>query len=193
MKITFKLGLSVLMISAVYANDNHQKSKYVGQENRKIKSLSMDDINELKKGAGWGLAKAAELNGYPGPSHILQMKDKIDLTLQQQTKIETIYKIMKAEAIVLGTKLIHLEKQLNDKFANKTISQNDLEQIVTKIENIRTKLRVVHLSTHLKTPEILSSTQIDLYNNLRGYSKNPCLNIPEGHDVKMWKKHNGCK
>jgi hypothetical protein len=32
-----------------------------------------------------------------------------------------------------------------------------------------------------------------LYNKLRGYSNDPCQNIPEGHNVEMWKKHNGCK
>jgi len=193
MKKLFKLIVLVFFVSVVYANNNNHTSKYIGQENRKIKSLSIDDINELKKGAGWGLAKAAELNGYPGPVHILQMKDKINLTKQQEEKIENIYKSMKEEAIILGTKLIDFEKQLNDKFSNKTISQNDLEQIVSNIEKIRAKLRVVHLATHLKTPEVLSLEQIDLYNKLRGYSKNPCLNIPEGHDITMWKKHNGCK
>ena len=58
-------------------------SKYVGQEKRDIKSLSDEDIKELKAGAGWGLAKAAELNELPGPKHILEMKKEIELTFEQ--------------------------------------------------------------------------------------------------------------
>ena len=48
------------------------RSPYAGQENRQIKSLSANDIQELKRGGGWGLAKAAELNGLPGPAQVDQ-------------------------------------------------------------------------------------------------------------------------
>jgi hypothetical protein len=48
-------------------------------QSRAIKSLSDNDINELRRGGGWGLALAAELNGMPGPAHLLELKDKIPL------------------------------------------------------------------------------------------------------------------
>ena len=66
------------------------------------------------------------------------------------------------------------------------------EKLVNEIEGVRAKLRIVHLSTHLKTPNILTERQIALYNELRGYSKDPYKNVPEGHNPEMWKKHNGC-
>ena len=59
------------------ASKHSQKSKYFGQETREIKSLSESDIEELKNGRGWGLAKAAELNGVPGPVHLLEMQKEI--------------------------------------------------------------------------------------------------------------------
>ncbi len=185
----------LLMFSFVVANANHtHSSKYKGQESRLIKSLSQEDIVELKKGGGWGLAKAAELNGYPGPSHVLKMKNKINLTSTQEAKIKVIFKQMKKDAIVLGKKLILLEHQLNDSFSHKSITDKKLERYVQDIMDVRSKLRLVHLSTHLQTPNILTQKQIDLYNGLRGYYKNvdPCKNIPEGYDVAMWKKHNSC-
>ena len=40
---------------------------YAGQQTRAIKALSDDDIAALRAGEGMGMAKAAELNGYPGP------------------------------------------------------------------------------------------------------------------------------
>ena len=185
----------LLMFSFVVANANHtHSSKYKGQESRLIKSLSQEDIVELKKGGGWGLAKAAELNGFPGPSHLLEMKNKINLTSTQEAKIKVIFKQMKKDAIVLGKKLILLEHQLNDSFSHKSITDKKLERYVQDIMDVRSKLRLVHLSTHLQTPNILTQKQIDLYNGLRGYYKNvdPCKNIPEGYDVAMWKKHNSC-
>ena len=87
MKFFLKIFLLIFFISPiiVLAQSLSHKSKYVGEEQRKIKSLSADDISELKKGGGWGLAKAAELNGVPGPVHILQMEKQIGLTdLQKQ-------------------------------------------------------------------------------------------------------------
>ncbi len=194
MKYWFSLGLLFLILFSLSAfSEESYKSKYVGQEHRTIKSLSPDDIKELKRGGGWGLAKAAELNGVPGPVHILEMAEKINLTDEQKRKVQKIYNDMKVEAVTLGEQLISLEKELNNGFSNRTINQTLLETSVREIEKVRAKLRLVHLSTHLQTPNILTNEQIILYNKLRGYSKDPCQNIPEGHNAEMWKKHSGCK
>jgi hypothetical protein len=46
----------------------------------------------------------------------------------------------------------------------------------------------VHLNAHLETSKNLSAKQIELYNELRGYSSgDPCGNITPGHDPLMWK------
>ena len=175
------------------AADHSHKSKYAGEEKREIKSLSETDIEELKNGKGWGLAKAAELNGLPGPAHLLEMKKEIDLNAEQVRAIENIYKRMKREAIPLGHELIELERELNNHFANRTITNELLHQLLMKIAQVHRQLRYVHLSAHLKTPDILRSEQITLYNKLRGYSSDdPCQNVPKGHDPKMWKKHHNC-
>ena len=193
MKYWFSLSLLFLILVSLSAfAEESYKSKYVGQEHRNIKSLSPDDIKELKRGGGWGLAKAAELNGVPGPAHILEMAEKINLTDEQKRKIQKIYNDMKVEAVALGEQLIRLELELNSGFSNGTINKILLDKSVREIEKVRAKLRLVHLSTHLKTPNILSNEQIILYNELRGYSKDPCQNIPEGHNAEMWKKHNRC-
>ena len=170
---------------------NHS-SEYVGEEHRSIKSLSADDIRELSEGGGWGLAKAAELNGVPGPAHILEMASAIELTPTQQAEIQEIYEQMKSEAISLGNQLIQLEATLNTYFADGSINQAILEQSLQDIERVRAQLRLAHLSAHLQTPNILTPEQISLYNELRGYSQDPCANVPKGHNAAMWKKHNGC-
>ena len=187
--------VALLFSTTAFAEKSHShlQSKYKGEENRIIKSLSADDISELNKGGGWGLAKAAELNGFPGPAHVLEMEEEINLSDQQKAEIQTLFNQMNAEAIVLGQNLIELETQLNKGFSESTIDQKQLMDVVNKISAVRAKLRLSHLSTHLKTPEILTKHQVVLYNKLRGYgNKNPCNNIPVGHDPEMWKKHNGC-
>ena len=195
-KVTIMLVAIVLMPLSAFSVSGHShqhQSKYVGQEMREIKSLSETDIEELRNGKGWGLAKAAELNGVPGPAHLLEMKKEIGLNPEQIHAIENLYQKMKQEAIPLGLELIELEKQLNNHFSNQTITDELLRELLQKISQVYSELRYVHLSTHLKTPEIITSDQITLYNKLRGYSSDdPCKNIPKGHDPEMWKKHHNC-
>jgi Spy/CpxP family protein refolding chaperone len=184
--------VSIFYSALVLAEQQHQ-SKYAGQEKRSIKSLSNNDIEQLKNGKGWGLAKAAELNGMPGPSHLLQMKNEISLSKQQEEKIRLLFDEMKSKAIPLGNELIELEKKLNNSFAKRTITDEELSRQLDAIAAVRKKLRYVHLHTHLLTPAILTEQQIQKYNQLRGYGAgDPCKNPPQGHDVKMWKEHNDC-
>jgi hypothetical protein len=191
--IIFSFILILMPLSSFSVEEPSYKSKYVGEEKRAIKTLSENDIEELKNGEGWALAKAAELNGVPGPAHLLEMKKEIGLSSKQVREIEDLYNKMKQEAIPLGFELIELEKELNDYFADRTITYELLDVSLEKIAQVRKKLRYVHLSTHLKTPDILTPEQIVLYNKLRGYaSDDPCKNIPQGHDPEMWKRHNNC-
>ena len=68
--LTWILALSAVVFSDYARSQHAHNSEYVGEERRQIKSLSDDDISELRQGGGWGLAKAAELNGVPGPAHL---------------------------------------------------------------------------------------------------------------------------
>jgi hypothetical protein len=71
-------------------------SPYAGQELRGIKALSQEDIEGLLAGTGipfGGMAKPAELNGYPGPRHVLDAVEarEFELTSGQQEQIEALY------------------------------------------------------------------------------------------------------
>lgn len=193
-RIFFLINFTLLGTFSLFADSsNPHHSNYKGQESRNIKSLSPSDIDELQNGRGWGLAKAAELNGVPGPAHLLEMKTEIALTPQQIQKIEALFQQMQQQAIEKGKTLIALELKLNQQFAQKTITDSILKQMLTKIATTRSELRYIHLRTHLATPTILTEKQIARYNQLRGYTSDPCQTIPAGHNAEMWKKHNGCE
>ena len=164
------IALAVLVLDTVaHAAPQHHHSAYSGQQHRSIKSLSPKDLEELRRGGGWGLAKAAELNGMPGPAHLLELKDKIALTPDQSAAIKTLFSEMRRQAIAKGKQLIELEKQLDHAFKTRHITDQRLRALLSKISETRKELRYIHLSTHLKTPKILTETQINKYNNLRGY------------------------
>lgn len=172
-------------------------SPYAGQETRGIKSLSPNEIQGLMKGHGTpfgGMAKLAELNGYPGPRHILDFSEEMKLTVEQKQQIQSIYDDHVIDAKALGKQLIDIEKKMNDKFEEDSITDEYLKEKINSSAKIYGELRYVHLKTHLLMVDILSKEQVKKYNSLRGYaSGNPCDNIPEGHDPEMWKLHNNCE
>src|SRR5947209_20090327 len=77
-------------------------SPYAGQQTRSIKALSDEDIHALRKGEGMGLAKAAELNGYPGPAHVRSLAKQLRLSDDQLAQITAIFDRMSAAATSLG-------------------------------------------------------------------------------------------
>jgi hypothetical protein len=155
--------------AASSGHSHEHKSKYAGEDNRAVKSLSAKDIAELKRGAGWGLAKAAELNGVPGPAHLLELAERIPLNPLQVEKITLLFQDMKRQAMEKGERLIVLEQNLENLFVAGTINKKTLRTALEEIGRTRSELRYIHLATHLATPDILSRQQIEKYNHLRGY------------------------
>ena len=145
-----------------------------------------------RKCGRWGLARAAELNGMPGPAHLMELKDRIPLTADQATAISAIFRDMRATAITEAERLISREEALETAFRNGSVTERSLQALLSEIGQARMALRYVHLVAHLKTLPLLTHDQIVRYNVLRGYAGDPCANPPDGHDASMWRKHNGC-
>lgn len=165
----FIIALFSLAVSLASPTAAQHHGGYAGQQHRSIKSLSAEDMAELRRGGGWGLAKAAELNGMPGPAHLLEFKDEIALTPVQTEAIKEIFMDMQRRAIAAGDQLIGLERRLDHAFKSRGVTEHGLRDLLSRIAKVREELRYIHLSTHLKTPEILTAVQIGKYNRLRGY------------------------
>jgi Spy/CpxP family protein refolding chaperone len=143
---------------------------YAGMETRAIKALSDQQIGDLKAGRGMGLALAAELNGYPGPIHALELADKLGLTPDQIGKLRELFEAMKAETIPLGMQLIAAERTLDDAFAGRTVTLANLDADTQTIGAVQARLRAAHLKYHLSTVAVLTPEQTEKYKELRGYS-----------------------
>jgi Spy/CpxP family protein refolding chaperone len=145
------------------------QSPYIGQESREIKALSPQEISDYLSGKGMSLAKAAELNGYPGPAHVLELAAQLELTSEQKTKTEALFETMQARAIMLGKELVQEERALDRLFASRSVSSETLENVLARIGRLQGQVRRVHLDAHLKQTALLTSAQIDKYDRLRGY------------------------
>ncbi len=188
----FALVMVLLPTIAIAQSHGTLPSDYVGEETRLIKSLSGQDLEEIARGGGWGLARAAELNGVPGPTHLLELADDIGLTEQQRSDIEAIRAQMQADAITAGERFVAAEQALDTAFQQGAPDAEALERLVAQAGQARAALRLVHLNAHLLTLPLLTDAQVSQYSVLRGYSDDPCASVPEGHDPEMWRSHNGC-
>ena len=161
----------LLVLAAPSAAQQHQHNHgpYAGMHVRAIKSLSEQQIAELRAGKGMGLALAAELNGYPGPLHVLELADKLNLSAPQTLRLKQAYEAMKAEAIATGDKLIESEAALDREFAAQKMTPARLAFLTAQIGEHQGALRAVHLKYHLSTAELLSTEQKQRYSALRGY------------------------
>ena len=159
-----------------------QSQPYSGLQTRPIKALSEQQIEDLKAGRGMGLALAAELNGYPGPVHVLELGERLQLSDDQRKNVQGLLSSMKAETIPLGEKLIAEEAELDRQFARKTITPAILTNATRAIGATQAALRAAHLKYHLSTLDILEASQIKTYAELRGYSGDrPQGHSPGGH------------
>jgi len=169
MRSLIQVALAVVWISSASYAQSEQRP-YAGQEKREIKALSAEDIQALESGQGMGFAKAAELNQYPGPKHVLELAAELKLSDQQKADAQKIYDRMHSEATRLGASLIIRERELDQLFANKQIDSDKLRGMVGKIARLQGELRVAHLQAHLEMRRLLSPVQIKKYDELRGYN-----------------------
>jgi hypothetical protein len=198
-RIIAALLLALPFCGSALASTQHEHqhhSPYAGFEDREIKSLSQNDLEELRRGGGWGLALPAELNGVPGPAHVLELSDQIPLRGEQKEAIEARFESMREQAIEVGERLIEAERAIEQAFAERSLNKEGLRQLLAAAEEARVELRFVHLAAYLDTLPILDDEQVAHYNQLRGYTNgedDPCDNVPEGHDPERYRQHMGCE
>ena len=103
MKTIFIAISAMLLAPPVLASET---TPYAGLETREIATLSEKDVDDLLAGRGWGFALAAELNGYPGPAHVLELAEELALTETQRVEVQAIFDAMNARARVLGAEFV---------------------------------------------------------------------------------------
>lgn len=155
------------------AQDHAGHSEHAGKETREIKALAPDEVEDLLSGAGAGYALAAELNHFPGPRHVLELREELALSERQEEEVEAIFDDMKSRAIALGHRLVEAEAALDRAFRDGTMTGAALEELVSVAAELEGALRLVHLEAHLLTRAVLTPGQIDRYDELRGYAPPP--------------------
>jgi hypothetical protein len=142
---------------------------YGGLQTREIKSLSAADMTGYREGRGMSMALAAELNGYPGPLHVLELAGRLGLSPEQLRATQELHVRMKSSAVSAGESLIAAERDLDRLFASRSATAQRLSELLARVAEAQARLRGVHLQAHLEQVRILKPEQVDQYNKLRGY------------------------
>lgn len=177
--ITPSLLLVLTSVGALAA----EPSPYAGEQTRAIKALSDAEVTQLLNGHGMGLARAAELNRYPGPRHVLDLGADLHLASAQTEALQRIFQSMKAAALPLGRELVARETELDRLFASGRASNDAVLALTREIGRLHGELRAVHLNAHVATVDVLRPHQIARYVELRGYgdATAPVLHDPGQH------------
>lgn len=170
------LSAFALVLLAFAASAQHH-TPYARLKDRPIKALSEQQIADLKAGRGMGLALPAEMNGFPGPMHVLELADAMQLSDHQRQRTKSLFDSMKGEAVPLGEKLIESEAELERLFSSRKITPASLTQATQDIARLQGQLRETHLKYHLIMVEVLTPDQVRRYRELRGYQ--PGANAPQ--------------
>lgn len=160
-----------LIATPAYAQHEHEESPYAGMESSEIPSLTSQELEDLRSAAGMGFAKAAELNHYPGPKHVLELAEGLELTEAQRAKTLEVQSAMRERATELGSAIIEAERKLNLRFQHGHIDEETLAAMTGEIARLYGELRYTHLRAHLATKTILDEEQVALYDRMRGYGE----------------------
>jgi len=129
-------------------------------------------------GRGFGMAFAADQNGYPGPLHVLELKDRLKLTVDQDARMQAMLAAMFAESRPKSARLLESEAKLRQLFATGRADEAAVRSAVADVEKARTEVRLVHLLFHLKTREVLTEEQRRLYHEAR-WGEHGSLRLPD--------------
>lgn len=158
-----------------------QHSPYAGQQARDIKALSAQQQADLLAGEGLGYAKAAELNGYPGPAHVIELAGQLQLSPAQLASARELMTGHKAAARRLGAALVEAERALDQAFASGRADAQEVRQATARIGALEAQLRFEHLKTHLAQAALLAPEQVRRYIALRGYGTAASEGAGHGH------------
>jgi len=156
---------------AGHGHGGHGHQPYAGLQDRTIKALSAQQVADLRAGRGMSMALAAELNGYPGPMHVLELAAPLSLTDAQRARTQALFERMQGEARAAGETLLAAETALDDLFRQRRVTPESLAQATRRAAIAQGVVRETHLRYHLEMIDVLSPEQVAAYDRLRGYRR----------------------
>ena len=161
------VGLAGLTAGTTVTRAQHAHGGAGAQGHQVAQTCASEFEKVVGEGRGFGLAFAADQNGYPGPMHVLELKDRLKLTADQEAKARELMHAMFTESRPKGARLLEAEAKLRRLFAERVADAPAVRAAVAEVERARTEVRLVHLLTHLATRDLLTEDQRRIYHEAR--------------------------
>lgn len=172
------LAMKRLFCAAAFA-----LSLSTGHAAEPVAALGARQADDFLAGRGMGLARAAELNGYPGPAHVLELADELELTAAQREHAAALVAQVREDAQRLGAEIVAGERQLERLFAQGLARPETLRPLLDHVSMLHGELRAIHLAAHIAQRDALDGEQIARYRRLRAEHPRP------GGDEPMRRHH----
>src|SRR5213593_3386940 len=161
------VGLAGLTAGTTVTRAQHAHGGAGAQGHQVAQTCASEFEKVVGEGRGFGLAFAADQNGYPGPMHVLELKDRLKLTADQEAKAQALMQAMFAESKPKNAQLLEAEAKLRRLFADRSADDAAVRAAVGEVERARSQVRLVHLLVHLKTRGLLTEDQRRIYHEAR--------------------------
>src|SRR5881409_2769329 len=161
------VGLAGLTAGTTVTRAQHAHDGAGAQGHQVAQTCASEFEKVVGEGRGFGLSFAADQNGYPGPMHVLELKDRLKLTADQEAKARALMQAMFAESKPKSAQLLEAEAKLRRLFADRSADDAAVRAAVGEVERARSQVRLVHLLAHLKTRGLLTEDQRRIYHEAR--------------------------
>lgn len=136
-----------------------------------MKALDKDDVADYSDGKPMRYARAAELNGFPGPKKALEWAEDLKLTADQKTSLDRIWREEKDSAAGFGKQIVEKEKELDTLFkGNAAPDEAKVMAVVSQIAKLEGDYRAAHLKANVATAKTLTADQILAYRKAKADS-----------------------
>jgi LTXXQ motif family protein len=162
------LAIGIVLAATTLAGAQHRHDGGQGSEPHLAAQQCQTQFEAvIADGRGFGLAFVADQEGYPGPLHVLELKDRLRLSHDQERAMQQMMDAMFAESKPAAARLLAAERRLRSLFATATADEPSVRAAVADVERAHSEVRLVHLLTHLKTRHHLTDEQRRLYHAAR--------------------------
>jgi len=165
--VVVALGVVTLAAFAAVTWAQHGHDGSSGDGHKTAQACASEFEKVVGDGRGFGLAFAADQNGYPGPMHVVELRDRLKLTADQEAKVQELTHAMFAESRPKSARLLEAEARLRHLFVEHAADEATVRAAVAEVERARSEVRLVHLLTHLKTRDLLTEDQRRIYHEAR--------------------------
>ncbi|MGH7311709.1 MAG: hypothetical protein ACREJV_00940, partial [Candidatus Rokuibacteriota bacterium] len=130
--IMFALAFAAAVAAGGSASAQHtgHGQPATGQAHHLVTQRYLEEFKSVVgEGRGFGMAFAADQNGYPGPMHALELKEALKLTPEQETRARALHAAVRAE-LPKSQRLLDAERRLEKLFADRAATEDRVRAAV---------------------------------------------------------------